>query len=378
MKKLVTLGFLLTLSIPAYAGGNASGGGAGVVCYDRPSGAINSVELLDLYEAKKAKGRHALSLLESADDPKSQALAAAERISDLVDSNFTGAAIIENMKRLARNKEELGTKEEPGKLNTPADLGRTRAIYLPANCEIMAIGYRQGDGSLALSSFLYDKLSPTHKAAFWVHESISDLALKNMGRNTFPDETGTEGVRRLVVALFSENATPEQKMAAFESIGLKHSASDALFVRKPDEEERGHSAACLTSLGKDVFTWKTDPQVRRAIHALRQKLKINDLQLEVQISSNFQNPFFGSRSYTASLEIAAHDHKYSMSQTLRKADGAPKYPEWAAKDVLVNGPACRLSKSDFLKAIGATEASGAATGSGGDPGTKDEGEFQAE
>jgi hypothetical protein len=72
-------------------------------------------------------------------------------------------------------------------LHLPSDIGTDYAAYILDGCRLETVGYYENDGTLRIATKVFERLSPTSKAALLLHESIykatRDLAAESNSTN---------------------------------------------------------------------------------------------------------------------------------------------------------------------------------------------------
>lgn len=191
---------LVTVSAQAIVGGGDSGGGSVVVCRNS-TGAIESIQLLDLFEGK-VRHRHVHPVLNLPHNEIVERLIPRLTFASY-ESNDGHWSLPEELKtelHLLMQKSEF-LPDGVG-LNQPTDLGSSYAIVVPEGCRIEAAGFREANGTFVIASSLYEALDEVNKAAFWLHEAIYSVYTRTNLVNT---SEGTRPIRKLVSTVFAKN-----------------------------------------------------------------------------------------------------------------------------------------------------------------------------
>ena len=148
-------------------GGDSSGGGPSIVCRN-PDKTIVSVSLLDLYEAQILYG---LKLNNSNDTVDHQVSAVSRQLAEL--NLFLGYDFDAAITSIRTNVKWFpdGVVINPG-----SDIGNDHAVPVPNGCTIELVGFYESTGRLVISKTLFDHLSLTEQAAFYVHEALYKIA----------------------------------------------------------------------------------------------------------------------------------------------------------------------------------------------------------
>jgi hypothetical protein len=159
----ITLGLS---SSAALAGGMSTGGGSAVVCRDA-SGQITKAIFLDVFEGRE---RFGYDIPERNGEPSDLARAAL--------ANFAAKPAYRNLLEATLTDIETNRVLLPAHLalQTSTDLGNDYAVYILAGCRLEQVGFYESDGKLRVATSVYDHLSPTSQAAFWLHETIYRFA----------------------------------------------------------------------------------------------------------------------------------------------------------------------------------------------------------
>lgn len=193
MKKLLPMMnvFLMLSVLPAWAGGGAGDGGGGnaVVCRDS-QGKITKAELLDLYEGAV---RYNYDLTQDSDP-----LHVINRALDRSPNLYARFQLSEMIQHVLNNHEFLRAGVA---LNPSADLGKGIGVPVPEGCRLEGVGYYEEDGKLKISRSVYQALSPTDRAAFFLHEAAYALARKSKNQSDSKDS------RKYVAAVLSQNVS---------------------------------------------------------------------------------------------------------------------------------------------------------------------------
>lgn len=196
-----------TASASVLRGGSDVGGGMGVVCHD-PSGAIESVELLDLWEARVVYGRN---LVVSDDSVEQQLNAAIEQLKDSIYSGEFSVRDAENLDLRGPEALKWMLKWDTDRFLIPghkqvrrvrgARLKKTEdsfEVVTPKDCEIAQL-VRYADthhgGFILIDQDLVDKMDATNEAALYIHEAMYALLR--------PSEKSSLRVRRAIGLTFS-------------------------------------------------------------------------------------------------------------------------------------------------------------------------------
>lgn len=201
LKFFLMAGLVIMVQVAFASGGETGGGGKGVVCRNT-NGSVQSIELLDLWEARVLYNRNVVS---SSTPLAIQVRAALSSLANAVDftpygpgDTGVGAAL--------NNQADLFLKNSPKVLRlrgvtlTPTP-DSYEAAY-PNTCKIEQIVNYKGSAdrpNILVNQDLWDKLTPTGQAALIVHESFYSVL-----RNFF-GETDSIRTRRLVGYVFSGN-----------------------------------------------------------------------------------------------------------------------------------------------------------------------------
>ncbi len=205
--RIVFLAAAFLMSTKAFAGVGSSGGGKGVVCRDIV-GAIQSVELLDLWEAKHIYGRSVSESPESL-DVQSERAAKALMNSISIGRSCIGSTCVSEAdtlyNELVETQKIFTSLNEDVKFLKEVTLALTddsNEIATPnlGNCAIEQI-VRYEDTPIRPTIFvnddIYTAMSPTQKAALLSHEALYKVA-----RNFFGEKTSIR-VRRAIGGIFS-------------------------------------------------------------------------------------------------------------------------------------------------------------------------------
>ncbi|MBC7753605.1 MAG: hypothetical protein H7Z71_05155 [Moraxellaceae bacterium] len=190
MKNAYRTLFIITLfkSLIVIAGGESSGGGGAAVCRDNNKKII-SAQLLDLYEGTV---RFNYNIPRSSSPVKDQILGILSKIDDPMFKQLIKQTTVQVLESSVFLPSGVG-------MAPTTDLGAEYAVVVPEGCAIEPIGFYEFDGSLKLSRSVYQALSETDRAAFFIHESIykiaRDLAFKRE----------SSASRKTVAALFTLN-----------------------------------------------------------------------------------------------------------------------------------------------------------------------------
>ncbi len=192
MKHLYKKLFIVTLFISrlSLAGGESSGGGGAAVCRDNNK-KIVSAQLLDLYEGVVRFNYNIPQINQSAKD---QILNALSKINDPLLKQLIKQTIVQIIDSVTFLP--LGVGMAP-----TTDLGEEYAVVVPEGCAIEPIGFYESDGTLKISRSVYNALSETNRAAFFMHESIYKIA-----RDLSYKKDSSES-RKTVAAVFSTSST---------------------------------------------------------------------------------------------------------------------------------------------------------------------------
>jgi hypothetical protein len=188
---------LMLIVAPALAGEKGGNGGAAVVCRDPLTSKVDSAQLLELWQApKEPPYGFNVQVPESAEPYQTQAQRAFERI-----AGRSGPSTFSQRVQEGRAAVGEGTVLPLGMM--PADLDDLGYEYQPEPpCRIEYAARFGNDGfgnqRLELSQSIWDKLSPTSRAALYVHEAVY-WALRSKG---FGDTT-SKRTREVVAWVFS-------------------------------------------------------------------------------------------------------------------------------------------------------------------------------
>lgn len=180
---------LLVSSLSFATGTETSGGGGVAVCRDQNK-KIASAEMLDLFEAQ-FRFNYVVS--------KSSTLSARDQLINVIKK-------IENpvfQKQVYQTAAQIINSVQflpPGIGMAPTtDLGKEYAVIVPEGCVIEPVGFYESDGTLKISRSVYQALSETDKAAFFLHESIYKLS------RDLAYSKDSSSSRQIVGSLFSTN-----------------------------------------------------------------------------------------------------------------------------------------------------------------------------
>lgn len=195
LAKFVILFASSILSATALADGiGSSGGGAGIFC---PAVVVNQppVQILDTYEGQIMDG---FKYTESADPYEHQLQAL---IKHRLAFDFTiQFEFKENLDSIRANTNFLPAGVG---IHVPSDLGN-EMVPVPTGCHLGGIGFYQNE-KLYVSTDAFSQMSETQKAAFFAHEAFYRLR-----RLINPETTQSTRARKMVAAVFSDNATAQQ------------------------------------------------------------------------------------------------------------------------------------------------------------------------
>jgi hypothetical protein len=170
-------------------GPGSSGGGPAIVFLDE-NNMVKSSESLDLYEGQIKYG---LTITKSSTPAADQVAAIVQRLKSF---NYFMASDLERALTYIQAHEIFlpdGVMMPPG-----VDIGDTPA-FIPDGSQLDYVGWYQTDGTLEISSTVYNALtSETDRAAFLIHEGIYSMARRFSQASTSTDS------RRFVAYLFSE------------------------------------------------------------------------------------------------------------------------------------------------------------------------------
>lgn len=186
-------------AVPARSGGiGSSGGGFAVVCRS-PQGAISSIQLLDLYEAR-LKG------------------AQLRPTQQTVDNEYK---LYVNSLRASANDTRPATENDVAQFHTDFDLhfvlapegtdiGSTDDLgtkpNVPAGCKIeQAAVYRDNENTVYVKSDLWNAMNAQNKVALFAHETLY-LLMRQAGDHT-------SQIARKLVPLFFQNQKPVSQTA---------------------------------------------------------------------------------------------------------------------------------------------------------------------
>ncbi|GEM_PF-5228137 len=193
MKYLFLAGlFSLTFNIWATGllqGGISSGGGASIVCYEDDGKVIKSVEMLDSYEASLLYG---LNLVNHSTNHLMQ-LESAIRKTVNYPTLFRELNMMKDHILSIRNFLPHGVVI--GNVN---DLGTDEPVLMPFDCKLMGVGFYSISNKLSISRTLFEKMTETQKAIFYMHEITYALSRR------FSDADTSAEARRLTAYLFSD------------------------------------------------------------------------------------------------------------------------------------------------------------------------------
>lgn len=205
MKNMLFGSLMIVLgALPAFAGGESSGGAFALVCRT-PSGAIQRSYLLDLYEGATVYGYPPLMEAGSLEDEWKRLqnkLVDARQLGVRVDRPW--ATVWMEVQRWMRAFVFV-----PNQANMPktADLGRVPV--LPSGCALEQAAYFDDlTMRVTINREVFESFTPLNQAALLYHESV-------YRQNRTVGERTSENVRKTVAALFSRKVfTPLRQLLA--------------------------------------------------------------------------------------------------------------------------------------------------------------------
>ena len=178
-------------NLPAQAGAGSSGGAKVVVC-QAGSGRDATVELLDLYEARK-DGRRLRLPADSLEIEYALYLHSFAKA-----TQYAGKlSPIDKLQIQSEIKEKIRFVERPESLPVVSDLGHSRELEKGCSLSQLAV-YKDSSDLLWVDQNLWNQLGHQGKAAVLAHEQIY-LDFRRLG------DTTSQTTRRLVGHLFSES-----------------------------------------------------------------------------------------------------------------------------------------------------------------------------
>jgi hypothetical protein len=225
MKSLLFAALISTFSLHAWAGPSVTGGGKGVVCRDA-NGAVRTVELLDLWEARTLYHRNIIYSNESAETPVAKA---AERfIGERWSAGYPEVTKI--LKKMNVQDIVEGANLFLGKPSMYSyKVERLTGVTLmlsedsfedawPSDCAVeQIVSFRPGV-ALYLNQDLFDKMNATNQAALMVHEAL--YSLKRFHAMTIKSSVRA---RRAVGFVFSGGAFdqfPDEKIPRYSCLSM--------------------------------------------------------------------------------------------------------------------------------------------------------------
>jgi hypothetical protein len=209
----------LFASTPAMAGGMSTGGGSASVCRETRDGRneIRTGEMLDILEGA---WRLKIKIRDIPVPPHEQVLSAIQR---LAGEPALMAFVRQTYEDIAARKILLNPMIG---LHTSHDLGTDQAVYILAGCPLEQVGYYEADGRLRIARSVFDFLSPTNQAAFFLHETLYRLT------RTVRNATDSAGTRQLVAKLLSNSLTDEQVTTAVRTALFEEGRNAFIPLRK--------------------------------------------------------------------------------------------------------------------------------------------------
>jgi len=174
---------------PAAFGPGSSGGGPAIVFLDK-KGDVKSAELLDLYEGQI---RFGLTINKTNVPAAQQVAAIVQKVTQF--SPAMGSDLQKALDYITTHETFL----PPGVLlASGVDLGDSYAAVKPEGSELDYVGFYQTDGTLEISTTIYNKFdTETDRAAFLIHEGIYEMARR------FSQATTSADSRKFVAYLFA-------------------------------------------------------------------------------------------------------------------------------------------------------------------------------
>ncbi len=204
------LPFIFWSSAFGLAGGNSGGGGVGVVCRDS-SNKVNSVELLDLWEARVIYGRNLLTTEVPFATQLDDAIEKAKKTFyfpidvDSYGQNLHGYELTKAA--IHYDSESFLQPSGEAKWLTGVRLTRTEDSFelaVPQGCEIeQVVNYIDSfPAQILINKDLFDKMNETNKAALILHESLYRVLRR------YSHENNSIRTRRIVGMVMSGNPLP--------------------------------------------------------------------------------------------------------------------------------------------------------------------------
>ncbi len=234
--KLSLSGLAIALLMPIVSiAGNEGHGGISVVC--RNGGAIQSIELLDMYEAREI---HGLNVLASSKPVR-------EQFREVLDKNLVDYP--EDAQILLDKTEFYFQKAQP--ISTGSKLVLTNdafPIALPIGCQFEQVAVVDTYGTLFVDTNLLKAMSNQNQAALYLHEAIYSLARQNV------HATSSISTRKAVGMLFSDRS-PGDIIAALSDAGAV-SVLDILTTRYFSEIKSKQFLSRLSESGSETINLK--------------------------------------------------------------------------------------------------------------------------
>ena len=194
-KSIALLAFMV--SIQGYAVQNV-GGGSAIVCRDS-SNEIIRAELLDIFEGQKRFGMTIPTY--TTNNPDQQVRTALTKLSS---KPGLASYVVKIYSDVYAHRVFL-----PGDiaLQTSNDLGTDYTVSIIDGCHLEQIGYYESDGTLRIATNVYNHLSSTAQAGFWLHETLYRLT------RTLAGASDSAEARKLVAELLATSVTSQQVTA---------------------------------------------------------------------------------------------------------------------------------------------------------------------
>ncbi|MCX6108089.1 MAG: hypothetical protein NTZ90_00605 [Proteobacteria bacterium] len=228
---------LALLALAVSAQGHAAqnvGGGSAAVCRDS-NNAIVRDELIDIFDGIYRLG---LTIPDSPVDPDQQVKTAltsgweGKRYRDL-------SAYIANVYANVRASSVF--LPDGIAIQTSNDLGADNPVLIPDGCHLEQVGYYDSKGRLSIASNVYNNLSGTGQAGFWLHETLYKLTREIAGA------TDSALARKLVAELLS----PSFGNPSYQPRGAVQDVADALKLMAFDKSRPQQFISLQASQGAE-------------------------------------------------------------------------------------------------------------------------------
>ena len=304
----------LVVSFQGYAAQNV-GGGSAVVCRDN-SNAITYAELVDIYE-----GINRFGMTIGTDHTSPTELQVQKAIAK---SGPPERAIY-----VAQTYASVFARRSflpPGiALQLSNDLGQDYAVYVKEGCRLELIGYYEIDGKLRIVKNIYDHLSPSSQAGFWLHETFYRLTRE------FAGATDSEWARYLVATALATSCDEDCARSALDKVLIEHNAFLAL--RHADHlamlEVTTSASDCgsLSILSESYpWWWKVSEQSDHKVRLAKEKietLKVSPANCGFRVNIKYdEKPMIDRYFDAATLKIPFFYHIGWEAD-----DGTIRYPE---------------------------------------------------